>query len=262
MLKKQIVKYNEKAYRRFSLNGEDWAPVTADLMTTTGEPAQLSLADLAKRCARETQGFFEHRAYDPRYCFELFRRAIAARDEEAWDLVYHQYRPLVTRWVYRHASFYHAGEEAQYFVNRAFEKMWTALDPAKFGSFDNLPAVLRYLQLCVHSAVMDQIRSSDPAVELDEDAAEKLTSADPPVEARLDRRERRGELWAWLETRLKNEQERCVLRGCFALALKPAEVYERYRSQFSNVQEVYRVKENLIARLRRDQELVDFLGDL
>jgi DNA-directed RNA polymerase specialized sigma24 family protein len=262
MFSKPTVEYNEEAYRRLSSDGEGLAPVTADVMTTIGDPAQVSLAELAHRCSRETQEFFQRRDYDPRYCLELFRRAMVARDQGAWELVYAQYRPLVTRWVFRHPSFRLTGEEAQFFVNRAFEKMWTALDPGKFGGFGSLPAVLRYLQMCVHSAIMDLIRDSDPAEEIDEDAAENIRSADPPVEERIVRRERRRELWARLETRLKSEQERCVLRGCFALALKPVEVYERYRDHFSSIQEVYRVKENLIDRLRRDPELAEYLGDL
>jgi DNA-directed RNA polymerase specialized sigma24 family protein len=121
----------------------------------------LTLAGIAHRCARETELFFQRQGHDPRYCFELFRRAIVEHDHCAWELVYAQYRPLVTGWVTRHAAFPTSGEEAQYFVNRAFEKMWLALAPEKFGQFANLKSLLRYLQMCVHSVILDHVRAAE-----------------------------------------------------------------------------------------------------
>jgi hypothetical protein len=44
------------------------------------------------------------------------------------------------------------------------------------------------------------------------------------------------------------------------LALKPREIYTRSGGLFDNVKEVYRVKENVLARLRRDAELKEFLS--
>ena len=66
-------------------------------------------------------------------------------------------------------------------------------------------------------------------------------------------------LWAMLQERCKDEKERAIAYGSFVLALKAAQIYSEYQGVFQNVQEVYRVKENLLARLKRDQELLDFL---
>jgi hypothetical protein len=46
----------------------------------------------------------------------------------------------------------------------------------------------------------------------------------------------------------------------FALGLKPREIYARSGGLFDDVKEVYRVKENVLARLRRDPELKKILG--
>ena len=70
----------------------------------------LALASVAQRCARETELFFQRRRYNPRYCFELFRRAIVERSQGAWELAYAQYRPLVAGWVERHPAFPASGE--------------------------------------------------------------------------------------------------------------------------------------------------------
>jgi hypothetical protein len=41
--------------------------------------------------------------------------------------------------------------------------------------------------------------------------------------------------------------------------LKPQELLEHYRSLFSDLDEIYRIKQNVIARLRRDAEFQKLL---
>jgi DNA-directed RNA polymerase specialized sigma24 family protein len=232
-------------------------------MVRQDELGLLTLTGIAHRCAQETELFFQHRQYDPRYCFELFRRAIAQCSHAAWELVYRQYRPLVAGWVARHIAFPVSGERVGYFVNRAFEKMWSALTPDKFDLFPNLRSVLRYLQMCVHSVIVDHMRLREhETLRLDEQLpAAPNPAAGSTVEGTALARLRREDLWNYLNQRLKSEQERCVLYGTFVLALKPRDLYVQYKSAFRDVQEVYRVKENVIARLRRDSELKQFLDD-
>ncbi len=221
----------------------------------------LTLAGIAHRCAQETELFFQRQSYDPQYCFELFRRAIVERDQRAWELVYVQYRPLVAGWVNRHSAFPATGEEVQYFVNRAFEKMWVALGSAKFKQFSNLKSLLRYLQMCVHSVILDQARAAEQSVVgvQVEALAAKSRASGPTVENQALDRVHRQELWDQINVRLRNEKERRVVYGTFVLALKPRELYAQFRETFRDVKEVYRVKENVLARLRRDAELREFL---
>jgi DNA-directed RNA polymerase specialized sigma24 family protein len=224
----------------------------------------LTLAGVAHRCSQETALFFQRQSYDPWYCFELFRRAITDRDQHAWELVYAQYRSLVAGWVERHSAFPDSGEEAQYFVNRAFEKMWAALNPDKFGHFSDLGSLLRYLQMCVHSVILDQIRVAERCVVgvQAEDLAVENNASRPIVEDQALDRVHRREFWREINARVRDEKERRVVYGSFILALKPRELYARFRETFRDVDEVYRVKENVLARLRRDAALRNFLdGD-
>jgi DNA-directed RNA polymerase specialized sigma24 family protein len=230
-------------------------------MTHQTDIQLLTLASIAHRCARETELFFQRQRYDPRYCFELFRRAIVQRSQRAWELVYAQYRSQVARWVERHSAFATCGEEVQYVVNRAFEKMWAAMTPDKFGRFPDLKSLLRYLQLCVNSVILDQVRGAEQAVAgipVDELAFE-ISEDGPDVEDQALDRLRRQEVWEEIDTRLRGEKERRVMYGSFVLALKPREIYVQFSDSFRDVQEVYRVKENVIARLRRDSELKKLL---
>ena len=150
----------------------------------------------------------------------------------------------------------------QYFVNRAFEKVWLALSPGKFNRFPNLKSVLRYLQMCVHSVILDQVRRAEqPAANVQIGTLDANTNGTNPAvrEQALDRIVRR-ELWDQINERLRNEKERRVIYGSFALGLKPGQLYSHFPQAFCNVTEIYRIKENVLARLRRDADLLELFG--
>ena len=226
------------------------------------EPRLLTLSGIAHRCAQETELYFRRQSYDPRYCFELFRRAITHRNQHAWELVYAQYRPLVSGWVERHPAFPISGEEVQYFVNRAFEKVWLALPSCKFERFPNLKSVLRYLQMCVHSAIVDQVRRAEQSVADTqvENLAASMNGANPADGGQMPDRIARKEFWDQIDARLRSEKERRAIYGSFVLALKPRQLYSDFPEMFCGVTEIYRIKENVLARLRRDAELQELLG--
>ena len=222
----------------------------------------MSLSSLRFRCAEESDRFFRRQAYDPRFCFELFRRAIVGQEQRAWELVYGQYRPLVTNWVNRNSLSHSLSEDGEYFVNRACEKFWSAVTPEKFDNFEDLKALLRYLQMCVHSVLVDTARLVERSQLLAEESDESGTPLEemaPDPEQLALEQARNNDLWRWINERLKDERERCVLYGSFVLEMKPAEIFQAYRKQFDNVREVYTVKDNLLARLRRDSELLERL---
>jgi hypothetical protein len=221
----------------------------------------LALAQIARRCAQESDQFFQRQPHDPRFCYELLRRAILERDQQAWELIYTQYRALVSGWVTRHPAYPSSGEEVQFFVNCAFEKFWSALDPDKFQRFPDLKSLLRYLQMCVHSVIVDQGRATRPTLELDPELIAGASGlAAGTISQPLDHARRR-EFWHWLAARLNGEAERQVVYGSFFLALKPRELFVQYHDTFRDIAEVYRVKENVLARLRRDPDLKKFLDE-
>lgn len=224
--------------------------------------AHLSLSGLAHRCAEESARFFQQRPHDPRYCYELFRRAVVEDDQGAWECIYTQFRSLVTSWVTRHPAFSASEEEAQFFVNRAFEKMWSALTPEKFARFPDLSSLLKYLQLCVHSVIIDHVRAAEVDV-ADVELRPGMEASDQRSvdwqERALDR-VRREEFWSLLQARLRDEKEQRVVYGCYVLAMKPRELFAQCGDLFGDVREIYRVKQNVLERLRRDPALAQFVG--
>lgn len=229
-------------------------------MATPDLLAALSLGSLSHRCAQESDHFFHRRSHDPRYCFELFRRAIVDRDERAWALLCAQYRPLLVGWVRRHPAFRDSGEEVDYFVNGALAKMWSAVTPQKFADFDNLKSLLRYLQLCVASVLTDHVRTAAFHQRLEDLPPRLEEDGDVDVEGRALQQAARQEFWEAVNQRLNDEKERLVVHYSYVVGYKPAELYERQKEQFADVREIYRIKENVLSRLRRDEALQQLLS--
>lgn len=233
-------------------------------MTTEASLQTLALSGVAQQCAQQTDRFFQRLQYDPRYCFELFRRALLERNQQAYALLYQQYQALVAGWVERHPSFPALDEEVQYFVNRAFEKMWRALTPSKFERFPDLKSLLSYLKLCAGSAVMDHARTG--RLDMIDDEPGDLQIADTGAEVDPEQhtvgRVQQEEFWRLILTRLADERERLVVYGSFVLALKPRELSAKYPQVFADVNEIYRIKQNVLERLRRDAELRQNLAEL
>lgn len=222
---------------------------------------QMSVEDLAQRCAQETERYFHQQSHDSKYCFELFRRAIQETDQAAWDIICVQYQPLVSGWVRQHHGFQDSGEEIQYFINGAFGKIFSTITSSRFDGFSDLGSLLRYLKLCVHSVIVDYNRSAEQVRLYPLEEASESVSTDPAVEEQQMDRAYQRSFWDWINARLNDEKERSVIYGSFVLALKPQEIYDLFRNRFSDIDEIYRVKQNVISRLRRDPEFRKLFGE-
>jgi hypothetical protein len=230
-------------------------------MSDQNELQLMPVGDLAHRCEQETERYFHQQSYDSTYCFELFRRAIQGIDQAAWGIICNQYQPLVSGWVRQHPGFQDSGEEIQYFVNGAFSKIFSTIKPAKFDGFSDVGALLRYLKLCVHSVIVDYNRSAEQMSLYPLEEAEDRVSTDPAAEEQEMDRAYQQAFWDWINTRLNDDKERSVIYGSFVLALKPQQIFDLFRQRFTDIDEIYRVKQNVISRLRRDPEFRKFIGE-
>jgi DNA-directed RNA polymerase specialized sigma24 family protein len=217
------------------------------------------LETLAERCAQETSLFFSQGGDAGESCLELFELALLHGNEAAWEILYQQYQPLVKGWVLQHPVFHQTGEEADFFVNVAFSRMWQAITPEKFQRFDGIKSILRYLQICVHSAIVDAIRQRQREW-LDIDAPDvrtELAVEGNGIEDRVSHALYCQQVLEAVKDRLKSPLERLVLNEVYVLGQKPREIYRRYPHLFNDVKDIYRIKENILARLRRDKELLE-----
>ena len=227
------------------------------------EVHELHLTELSHRCAEESGRYFRGERHEPRFCYELFRRAFVEKDQLAWDHLYIVYKPLIIGWVTSNPAFPGSGEEIGYFVNRAVEKMWVSISAEKFDRFRELSGLLRYVKMCVGSVIIDHIRTRErQRLELvDENNAKILKYEGPDVEKQVINQVDSAVLWNMIDDLVKDPRERTVLLGSYVYALKPREILNQYTGEFSDIQQIYRTKENLIARLRRNPELIKSLSE-
>lgn len=224
---------------------------------------QLPLSLVQKYCAQESEYFAKKQPSDPRYCYELFRRALQEQNEEAWAGIYQQYQRMVMAWIQQSPYFAQTNEPIDVIVNNAFYNMWHAFtqkaadddrrrvhNPDKFAQFPALPALLKFLWMCTRSAVKETITLEVPLL-----TTNGITAPDPYTQAEQVDLE---SLWHIVNTCLQSDKERIAVYN--RMFMTPREIYDRYKDMFKSVSDVYRTLENAKDRLRRCQELKDFLA--
>src|SRR2546430_3521905 len=224
---------------------------------SASQPERLSINELARCCSEETSKFLKQSASNDRFCLELFRRAIVNRDDDAWACIYQQYAPLVLTWITQHQSATPLlGQDGSApLVNAAFAKLSQALTPAKMENFDSLAALLKYLKMCVHSVVADEVRARQ-ARQYEEtlESIEHEPAADDPADDVVSTIAAQG-LWQVIQEELNGEDERMLIYLAYVQGMKPSEISSQHNRLFPSVEDVYRIKRNVLERLRRNRRL-------
>jgi DNA-directed RNA polymerase specialized sigma24 family protein len=226
------------------------------------------LNELINTCREQTERYTQRENYDPSACFEIWRRAIVDRDEQAWQALFEQYGSYVRKWLQQRmgsAGVLQFEEEA--LINGVFINVYRFLTPEKFGSFNTLPAILQYLKMCCWTVMADAQRDLQ-ARKLDTSLDARLPGAEPgntaeatpnPVsnlssnfeleEWVLDKVDR-AVFWEGVWSRLEDNADRKLVYLRYILDMPPREITQLYPLDFPNVQEVYRRNKNLLWRLR------------
>lgn len=178
--------------------------------------------------------------------FNLFYRAIAERDNVAWATVYAHYSGMVRRWLGGWS-----GQDDE-LVAAAFERFWGALDAAKFTQFSSLAAILQYLKMCAVTARMDHARAVRAmAGEEPLDTTADVLPARDDVEELLAARDDASHFWCAVRKSLLDDGEHLVVYLSYVVGMSPREIHARHPERFPDVADVYRVKRNVLNRLRR-----------
>lgn len=191
--------------------------------------------------------------------YELFRRAIVERDEDAWAAIYVRYRTLMISWSHRCGAALLIGEHYDDIADQAFTRAWMALSPRRFSRFPNLAKLLAYLHTCVVAVVIDCSRAQQAR----ERALLKLEAHTlaTPEQIVLEGLERSA-LWQLISEMAETVQERTVLFESFVLELPPRVILARHPDLFTEVSNVYFAKRNVLARLQRNPDLQQMHEDL
>jgi DNA-directed RNA polymerase specialized sigma24 family protein len=191
---------------------------------------------------------------------ELFRRAIAEGDEDAWAAVMDVYRGLLLAQAQRQLLRKLVDEDDGFCVDRAFQRFWRATRAGHMAGFNDLASVLKYLKMCLGSVLLDaaRVRRRQASISIDDLPVDGPVTDDPSaaVVGQIAGRE----LWLAVEQELRDESERLVAQLSFVGGLSPREIRARHPDRFAEVDDVYRHKRNAVDRLRRSRAIQQLLA--
>lgn len=221
-------------------------------------PQELSLSDLTDACRHELMAFQRHESTTGAYGYELMRRAICLRDNDAWQHLAIIYRGLVLGWIRRRAAVRSLPTmSTDDWVFSVFGRFAVSLRADRFATFPTLAALLRYLQACTLSTVIEELRATQSSRYIVLPAADwehlEGVLSDPTAEA-LDRHYA-NDIWQIVVASIKDEAEYTFAVRRLQEGYTPREIAALHPVLFSSVAEVYRVGRNLIERLRRHPHL-------
>ncbi len=175
---------------------------------------------------------------------ELLRRAIAHGDQEAWAVFQQCLEEAVLTWLHEHPSREAAcrGLCEKDLVVQAFERFWQAAGQAQMA-FETLAGVLVYLRASLHGAILDILRTLSRPKEVSRLVPGLV--GEPRMEDQIDN----NEIWEALQTLLPSARERRLIYLLYHCGLHPKEILHFYPQEWSDFQEIYRLRRNIVERL-------------
>jgi hypothetical protein len=200
------------------------------------------------------------RGQEQGYCFELFRRAVEERQQDAWCALDKQYHNLVLRWL-ADGSAELTRQQVEEIAPETWSKFWRAqanADTPLSERFAHVGAVLKYLRQCTFSVVREYERRLWRRERIRQrlEVEGKITStlSEEELLARIEREQLLQQVRQWVHTHVTDPQELRVLSLSYEHGLTPAEIADSYPQEFSNAQTVRRLKERVLKRARRAME--------
>ena len=208
----------------------------------------MSASVLAEHCIEEMNNFRRGTTYHECYCLELFRRATLQGDQLAWEYLQQVFGETIRGWLRQHPSrevVYRLDSEENY-VAQAFERFWQATAQNQKLEFRTVAAALQYLRVSLNSAILDTLRVNARRREV------ALPESDFPGEPIVEDSTDGSELWEMLKEMLHEGREQRLAYLLYHCGLKPREIVHYCPREFSDVCEIYRMRRNIIERLRRN----------
>ena len=228
------------------------------MMSISREKAldQMDLSLLSVHCTRELSRHRRKEAGDDRYCVELFHRAVIQQVDQSWSVLQQLFWEKMRVWLrsspYRDIALRQDSEEN--YIAQAFARFWYATREQKL-EFRTLHAALSYLHATLNGLLIDTLRSQLRSKNV------PLPEPDSPTEPAREHSDDSEEIWGAIQSLLDNEREQRVAYLLYYCGLKPREIVVRCPAEFPQVKEIYRLNENIIERLRRNQDRLRWLID-
>src|SRR5260221_2673174 len=209
--------------------------------------SEMSIRVLAAHCLSELDHYRRSEPCTDIYGVELFRRATMQDNQEARASVQHCFGGMVRGWFRCHPSRETSCrlQSEEHYVVQAFELFWQATASYQRVEFNRLSAALQYLRASLQGAILDTLRAN---------AQPKGVSRPVPGEPRVEDSNNSCEVWNTLKTILSNSLEQRLAYLLFHCGLGPREIVHFCPQEWSSVQEIYRLRCNIMERLLRNAD--------
>ncbi|MBN1876705.1 MAG: hypothetical protein JXA33_20940 [Anaerolineae bacterium] len=215
---------------------------------------KLSLDHIVEACAHESSRVHSLEG-KPSTCYELFRRACTPPfDNAAWQAVYDQYHRQVRLWLSQYAS----DDTVQETFLRFFQVQQNVDSPFP-TRYADISAIIAYLKRCAIAVRIGTWREEDRQRVLM--LAAYTGAIAPQGDCSPETPHAVESFKVLVRTKLKDERERTVFELSYTHGLTPREIQAQHPALFPTVQDVYRARENMLKRLRRDAELREWWRD-
>jgi hypothetical protein len=213
---------------------------------------EMSLPELVAQCLRELGNYRRGEPCADIYGLELLRRATFQDNQEAWAWVQHCFGGMVRGWLRRHPQRKVACrlESDKNYVAQTFERFWRATAFNQQMQFNTLAAALQYLRASLNGTILDTMRVYAWPREI------TLPGPGEPGEPLVEDNTENGEVWESLQLLLTNPREKRLAYLLFHCGLKPREIIRFCPQEWSDVQEIYRLRRNIMERILRN---VDYM---
>lgn len=207
----------------------------------------LSVSTLVEQCRRQIQAYRRGEPSDEVYGLELLHRAIVQGDQDAWAGVQQCLGEIVRGWLRSHPSREAAcrWESEENYVALAFERFWQAT-ARQHLAFKTFAGALAYLRASLHGALLDTLRAYSRPGEV------PMPSPGEPGKPQMEDQIDSNEIWEILQTILPGAREQRLAYLLYHCGLKPREIVRFCPREWNDVQEIYRLRRNILERLLRD----------
>ncbi len=212
----------------------------------------MNIPALVEDAAREIQKYRHREPSNDQYSLELFNRALQQKDSLAWEAVQQCFTQMMYQWLYCHHLCEVACrfESEENYIAQGFARFWQATADNQHITFPTLGAALKYLRVSLHAVIIDTLRTYARS------SVVALPADDEPGTLSCEDEYETDELWQIIHHFLPDERQYRVAYLLYHCGLKPREIVQFCGQEFDDVQEIYRLRRNIIDRLRRNADLL------
>ena len=223
--------------------------VAALLRDTGAADCALSVSALVEQCRREIQTYRRGEPSSNAYSLELLDRAIVQGDQAAWAGVQQCLGEIVRSWLRCHPNreVAYRWESEENYVAMTFERFWWATTRQQIV-FKTFAGALVYLRASLQGAILDTLRAYSRPKEV------PLPLPGEPGEPKVEDLADSSEVWEILQSLLPNPREQRLAYLLYHCGLKPREIVHFCPQEWSDVQEIYRLRRNIIERIIRNAD--------